>query len=791
MENIVWFKDCSHKDKLLVGGKNASLGELKALSESMDMHVGDGFAITTNVYDEFCKYNNVEETIDTELKGLRVDDIDGINKASEAIKDTFAKGTCPLSLIDEIRENYFKLNEMYGGQIEVAVRSSAIAEDMPQASFAGQQDTFLNIPNVVKLLDAVILCFASLYNPRAISYRMTHGIDKKDVKLSIGVQQMIRSDLGSAGVAFSLDPNQGYTKAIVINSAFGLGELVVSGGIKPDEYILDKRVLYTAVNPIIGKTIGHKTSKMIYNIEGGVYEVNTREEEQKVYSLTDMQAIALSKYVYQLEKHYSSLYDKPISIDVEWALDGLNEKLYIIQARPETVHSQCNVHKMQQYALQDIPPAPLLTGVAVGSQISTGKVCILDSMDQYTLFKEGDVLVTDMTTPDWEPIMKKSSGIITNKGGKTCHAAIVARELGVNACVGSQLATTTFTQGQSITISCADGDTAKVYEGKLSYVVHSTEVDITKDIPVDLMLNVGSPENCFKASMLPHKGVGLTRIEFIINEYIQVHPLALCDYPNVASNLYTTIADIVGNKTGESYFIQQLSRGVGKIASAFYPEPIIVRLSDFKSNEYRNLLGGDVYEPNEENPMIGWRGASRYYSSEYGRAFQLECKALAYARDIMKMDNIVVMIPFCRSPEECSKVLECMAKYGLERGVKGLKVYLMCEIPSNVIEADRFAPYIDGVSIGGNDLLQLTLGIDRDSEKLQSMTDHTNVSYRRMIKKAIEDYSARGVKVGFCGQQPSDSEEFCAFLVDSGIDTISLTPDSLLSVRKYLENKVI
>lgn len=789
MELIIWFENCSHKDKLQVGGKNASLGELKSLSQSMGMHVGDGFAITTKVYDDFCKANHLDKLIDNTLKGLVVDNIEGINHASEQIKEFFIKGSFPMAIIDEIRENYFKLNEMYGGQIEVAVRSSAIAEDMPQASFAGQQDTFLNIPNVIKLMDAVVLCFASLYNPRAISYRMTHQIDKKDVKLSIGVQQMIRSDLGSAGVAFSLDPNQGYTKAIVINSAFGLGELVVSGGIKPDEFIVDKRVLHKAVNPIIGKTMGDKNSKMIYNIEGGVYEVDTREEERNVYSLTDMQVIALSKYVHQLEKHYSSLYNKTISIDVEWALDGLNEKLYIIQARPETVHSQSNVHKMQHFKLKDKPPSPLITGVAVGSQISSGNVCVLESMDQYKLFKEGDILVTDMTTPDWEPIMKKSSGIITNKGGKTCHAAIVARELGVNACVGAEKATATFTQNQEITISCADGDIAKVYEGKLSYIIESVEVDVSKEIPVDLMLNVGSPENCFKASMLPHKGVGLTRIEFIINEYIQVHPLALCAYPNLPEPIYSKVNDLVGDRTGESYFIQQLSRGVAKIASAFYPEPIIVRLSDFKSNEYRNLLGGELYEPNEENPMIGWRGASRYYSPEYSKAFELECKALAYAREIMKMNNIVVMIPFCRTPEECKKVVDSMASNGLERGKSGLKVYLMCEIPSNVIEADRFAPYIDGVSIGGNDLLQLTLGIDRDSEKLQSMTDHTNVSYRRMIKMAIQDYSICGVKVGFCGQQPSDSEEFCAFLVDSGIDTISLTPDSLLSVRKYLENK--
>ena len=789
MPNVIWFKDCTHNDKLLVGGKNASLGELKNISEKMGMHVGDGFAITTQVYDEYCKLNKLDKKIDNILKNLTVDDIEGINNASSFIKDYFIKGVFPEYLLKEIRENYFKLNEMYGGQIEVAVRSSAIAEDMPQASFAGQQDTFLNVPDVVSLMDAIIMCFASIYNPRAISYRMTHRIDKNDVKLSIGIQQMIRSDLGAAGVAFSLDPNQGYTKAIVINSAYGLGELVVSGGVKPDEFIVDKRVLNISDNPIIGKTLGHKMNKMIYNVHGGVYEITTRDTEQQSFSLTDSQVITLSKYVYQLESHYSKLYNKAISIDVEWALDGLNNKIYIIQARPETVHSQTNIHKMKQYSLVNKPGIPLLTGVAVGNQISSGKVCKLESMKDYKLFKEGDILVTEMTTPDWEPIMKISSGIITNKGGKTCHAAIVAREMGINACVGAENATELFNQDEEITISCADGDIAKVYQGKLDFAVELIDVDVNKEVTVDLMLNVGSPENCFKASMLPHKGIGLTRLEFIINEYIQVHPLALCNYPNHTEDLNSKIKAIVRKQSGESFFIEQLSRGVGKIASAFYPHPIIVRLSDFKSNEYRNLLGGNLYEPDEENPMIGWRGASRYYSNDYSKAFQLECKALAYARDVMKMDNIVVMIPFCRTPEECEKVIDIMAENGLKRGDNGLKVYLMCEIPSNVIEADRFSPFIDGVSIGGNDLLQLTLGIDRDSEKLQSMTDHTNISYRRMIQKAIQDYARHGVKVGFCGQQPSDSQEFCKFLVDSGINSISLTADSLLSVRNHLESK--
>ena len=786
MSNVLWFEECSHDKTRLVGGKNASLGELKRLSNTLSINIGDGFAITTRVYDIFCKFNNLNTIIEQQLSVVKIDDIDSLTTASDNIKGFFKKGVLPKKIVEDIRDAFCKLNHDSGGQIEVAVRSSAIAEDMPNASFAGQQDTFLNISNTVQLMDAIILCFASLYNQRAISYRLTHNIAKEDVKLSVGVQQMIRSDLGSAGVAFSLDPNQGYRKAIVINSAFGLGELVVSGGVKPDEFIVDKRVLSSAKNPIIGKTLGYKETKMIYNIDGGVYEIKSSEDELYSFSLTDKQVIELATYVDVLEGYYSGLYKKKISIDVEWALNGLDNQLYIIQTRPETVHSQSNKHKIKQYALKSKPGNSLLSGVAVGNQISSGKICMLNSMSEHKVFKEGDVLVTEMTTPDWEPIMKKASGIITNKGGKTCHAAIVAREMGVNACVGAETATDTFTANQMITLHCADGDIANVYDGKLEYDIEYIDIDVDKKLSVDLMVNVGSPENCFKASMLPHRGVGLTRLEFIINEYIQVHPMALYDYPNVPMDIYPKIKSIVGEKTGTNFFIEQLSRGVGKIASAFYPHPVIVRLSDFKSNEYRNLLGGKKYEPNEENPMIGWRGASRYYSSEYSKAFQLECKALAYARDKMKMDNIVVMIPFCRTPEECEKVIDIMGKNGLKRGENGLKVYLMCEIPSNVIEADRFAPYIDGVSIGGNDLLQLTLGIDRDSEKLQTMTDHTNVSYRRMIKMAIQDYGLHHVKVGFCGQQPSDSKEFCKFLVDNGIDSISLTPDSLLSVHKHL-----
>ena len=778
--DILWFKDCSYNNKIKVGGKNASLGELYNLSKKLNFQIANGFAITTDVYDKFIEENKLNKFVEDAMNTVNVDDIDDLNKTSEFIKDLFNKAVLSQDKIDDILQNYNILKEFYTQDIQVAVRSSAICEDLPNASFAGQQDTYLNITSSDHLIKAIKDCFASLFNARAISYRKTNNINFEDVKISVGIQKMVRSDIGSAGVSFSIDPETGYNKAIVINSAFGLGELVVSGGVKPDEFIVDKRVLRnTLCDPIVMKSLGNKNSKIIYS-ENGISEIETNLIEKASYSLSNNHAIELARYVLLLEESYCKLFDKKIGVDVEWALDGLDKQLYIIQTRPETIHSNNDFSIMKKYKMKETGNVQL-TGVAVGERISSGKVRVLKDISEFKQFNEGEILVTSMTTPDWEPIMKKSSGIITDKGGRTCHAAIVAREIGINAIVGTSNGSTKILDDSEVTMNCAEGETGKIYEGKLDFEIEEYEINTNKKLPVTLMLNVASPEVAFSASLLPNKGVGLARLEFIINNYVQIHPLALLDYPNVREDVRLKIKNIIGDHDdGKWYFIKRLARGIAKIASAFYPNNIIVRLSDFKSNEYKNLVGGELYEPEEENPMLGWRGASRYYSEEYKKGFELECIAIKYARETMDMDNIIVMIPFCRTPEECKKVLDIMKLYGLERGVNGLQVYLMCEIPSNVIEADRFSEHIDGVSIGGNDLLQLTLGIDRDSEKIANLSDHTNISYRRMISTAIQTYKKNNIKVGFCGQQPSDSIDFCNFLINEGIDSISVTPDSVL-----------
>jgi pyruvate,water dikinase len=598
---------------------------------------------------------------------------------------------------------------------------------------------------------------------------------------------MVRSDIGSAGVGFSLDPETGYDKAIIINSSFGLGELVVSGGVKPDEFVIDKRTLtFKHSDPIITKKLGDKKTKIIYNDEiDGTIEINTNDNEKNSYSLSNENALKLGKFILNLEENYCRLYDKNMAIDVEWALDGNDKNIYIIQARPETIHTNNNSMILKKYILLEKGPK-LLSGVSVGEKISTGKVKYLKNINEFEKFDNGDILVTEMTTPDWEPIMKKSSGIITNKGGRTCHAAIVSRELGINALVGTGNGTELIKDGEDITISCAEGETGYVYKGILNYKIEEFQLDKNIVLPVKLMLNVGNPENCFSAALIPNNGVGLARIEFIINNYIKIHPLALCHYLTLNEELKQQIDSIIVKEDPKEFFIENLARGISKIASSFYPNDVIVRFSDFKTNEYKNLIGGHLYEPDEENPMIGWRGASRYYSTDYEEAFKLECQAIKYVREVMKMDNVVVMIPFCRTPKECELVLKTMSKYGLERGVNKLKVFLMCEIPSNVIEADLFSDFVDGVSIGGNDLLQLTLGVDRDGERVTYLSDYENISYKRLITMAIDKYKSKGVKVGFCGQQPSDSIEFCKFLISQNIDSISVTPDSALSAFKNL-----
>jgi pyruvate,water dikinase len=781
--DILWFKDCSYKNKSMVGGKCSSLGELYHLSSALHFDIADGFAITTAFYDEFIINNNLESVIAAKLELIErqivtapdtdeFSEIEIIDTMSALLKDLIVTSQFTKHQRQVIIDNYRALCDKYAvTHLPVAVRSSAIAEDLPNASFAGQQDTFLNIADTETLLNSVKKCFASLFNSRAISYRRTHNIQLADIKISVAIQKMVRADLGSAGVAFSMDPETGYNKAIVINSAFGLGELVVSGGVKPDEYILDKRAIKSGFNPIISKTLGDKQSKMVYNGKHGVKEVDTTLKEKAMHSLYEDQVIMLGRHVSHIEEAYSNMFNAPIGVDVEWALDGLTNKLYILQTRPETVHSikRASTLQITKYSLLEKGDL-LISGVAVGDKISAGKIKVLRNMSEYKLFNPGDILVTDMTTPDWEPIMKIAAGIITNKGGRTCHAAIVARELGLTAIVGTSNATTVLQDVSTATLSCDTGETGHVFRGILKHKVDHIEVSRDLSLPVKLMLNVGNPESSFQNSLIPNSGVGLARIEFIINNYIKIHPLALFNHTQLTGELAASVRAIMGDELdGAAYFTQNLARGIGKIASAFYPNDVIVRLSDFKSNEYKNLIGGELYEPNEENPMIGWRGASRYYSADYEDAFGMECKAIKCVREQMGMDNVIVMIPFCRTPEECHRVLNTMAKYGLVRGVNGLQIYLMCEIPSNVIEADLFSPLVDGVSIGGNDLLQLTIGVDRDSEKIAFLSDDKNVSYRRMISMAIKTYHLNGVKVGFCGQQPSDSAEFCQFLIDQKI----------------------
>jgi pyruvate, water dikinase len=800
--NIIKFENCSYKNKHLVGGKNASLGELYHLSQQLNFNIADGFAISILLYDEFIKQNNLNEIIETTIAQLDCNNIKSLKLSSEKLINAVTEGDFTDSQEENIQKYYDDLCKKYNkSNIEVAVRSSALCEDLADASFAGQQDTYLNIIGLNNIICSIKKCFASLFNSCALSYRNTHNININDVKISVAIQKMVRSDVGSAGVAFSMDPTTGYDKAIVINSSFGLGELVVSGGVKPDEIICDKETLrFVDKDPIIMKKKGDKNTKIVFNNmllnndnedherANGTMEIETSLIEKINFSITNSQSVNLARCVLLLEEKYCEIFNKKIGIDVEWGIDGLDRKLYILQTRPETVHSNKDNLKIEKYILDEKSDV-LISGVAVGEKISSGKIKLLKSLDEYDKFEKGDILVTEMTTPDWEPIMKISSGIITNKGGNTCHAAIVAREMGLNAIVGTGNATQLLKNISSCTMNCSEGETGHVHDGELKYHIDSFKMTGGKELPIKLMMNIGNPEVSFTSSMLPNSGVGLVRLEFIINNYIQVHPNALINYPNLPVDIKDKIYNILGDSdNAEWYFIKRLARGVAQIASAFKPHDVIVRFSDFKSNEYKGLLGGEIYEPDEENPLIGFRGSVRYYSDEYKHAFGLECKAIKYLRDVMGMTNVIVMLPFTRTTEECKKVLDVMAKNGLVRGENKLQIYLMCEIPSNVIEADEFSPYIDGVSIGSNDLLMLTLGIDRDSEKVAHLSDHTNLSYRRLLRQAIQQYKKNGKKVGLCGQTASDSIEFCEFLIDCGIDSVSVVPNSVIKTINNLKS---
>ncbi len=794
------FSKIKMTDILQVGGKNASLGEMIQNLTPLGVEVPDGFAITVDAYKCFIEYNNLSDSIHEIVSNTNVDDVVDLRKNGMKVRQIIREGKFPNDMSEAILKAYKDLSFQYGTELtDVAVRSSATAEDLPDASFAGQQETYLNVRGDEALLSSVRNCIASLFTDRAISYRELFNFDHFEVGLSVGVQKMVRSDLASSGVAFSLDTESGFKDVVLINGAFGLGEMVVQGAVNPDEFLVFKPTLEKGFNSIIEKKLGVKEIKMIYGSNPGemVRTIPVEKQNQKKFCVDDEQVIQIAKWVTIIEKYYTELRGTYCPMDVEWAIDGLTNRLFIVQARPETIHSQRQGANLIEYKIKDENRAEkkLVNGIAVGDKVSSGKVKILYSLDgrdgstDGADFKAGDVLVTDMTDPDWEPLMKKAAAIVTNKGGRTCHAAIIAREMGVPAIVGCGDATDILKNGMEVTISCAEGDTGFVYSGVIPFEITETDLSDLPTVEVPIMLNVASPDMAFQFSHIPNSGVGLARQEFIINNYIQVHPLALMKHKKLEDpELTASIEKLTeGYENEEAFFVKRLSYGIAKIASAFYPNKVIVRFSDFKSNEYFNMLGGKYFEPSEENPMIGWRGASRYYSDSYKPAFGWECKAIKRVREKMGLDNVTVMVPFCRTVDELHKVYEVMDEYDLRRGENGLEVFLMAELPSNIICADLFAPHIDGFSIGSNDLTQLTLGLDRDSALVAHVYDERNPAIKRSISNLIKTAREYGVKVGICGQGPSDFPDFAEFLAKEGIDSISVTPDSVLKTLKTLD----
>lgn len=785
---ILWFKELSMEDVPYAGGKNASLGEMYQNMAAKGVAIPNGFAITAHAYNYFLEQTGTRQQIEDILQTLDTSDLKNLQDHGHRIRDVILKAELPEDLQQAIEAAYKELCtvEGTGEDMDVAVRSSATAEDMPDASFAGQQETFLNIRGGFEVVDATKRCMASLFTNRAISYRADKGYDHFNVALSVGVQKMVRSDEAGSGVMFSIDTESGFQNAVVVNAAYGLGEMVVQGKVEPDEYYVYKPTLKEGVQvsgdtytfkyrPIIGKSRGHKEDKMIYSLEGSdpVREVPVAEEDRKKYVLTDDEVLQLAYWACLIEDHYQK------SMDIEWAKDGITGKLYIVQARPETVHSQGDINVLEEYLLQG--EGKLLTeGVSVGSKIGQGNVRVLKDVSHIHDFQEGDVLVTEITDPDWEPIMKIASAIVTNSGGRTSHAAIVSRELGIPAVVGTKNATQIMSTGQAVTVSCAEGEKGFIYEGLVPFEVKKTNLGELKPPNTDIMHIVGDPSRAFDFAMIPNRGVGLARMEMIILNAIKIHPLALLHFDTLEDEaVKKEIEELtVGYENKADYFVDKLAVGVGRIVAAYNPHQVIVRMSDFKSNEYAGLIGGKQFEPHEENPMIGWRGASRYYAEEYKAAYVLELVAMKRVREEMGLTNMKLMIPFVRTPEEGQKVVDLMAENGLKSGENGLEIYMMCEIPSNVILAEEFIKIFDGFSIGSNDLTQLTLGLDRDSGLVAHIYDERNEAVKRLISQAITTVHAAGKKIGICGQAPSDFPEIAEFLVDQGIDTMSVTPDT-------------
>ena len=780
---ILWFDEIGLEDIPLVGGKNASLGELIRQLKPQGVNVPNGFAITAYAYRYFIQKAGLEAQLRELFADLDVDDVSNLQQHGNKARRLILSVNFPPELEAAIGAAYQKLCNRYGEDTEVAVRSSATAEDLPEASFAGQQETYLNVQSLTRVLEYCHRCFASLFTDRAISYRQRNGFDQLEVALSVGVQKMVRSDLASSGVMFSIDTETGFKNAALITAAYGLGENIVQGAVNPDEYVVFKPTLKDEFRPILDKRLGNKRIKMVYDLGGSRLTKNVwvPESEQDKFCLTDDEILKLARWAVQIEDHYSQVRGVYTPMDIEWAKDGMTNELFVVQARPETVQSQKSTNVLKSYHLKEYSEV-LVKGRSVGAAIGQGKVRVMLDVSQLHLFQPGEVLVTNKTDPDWEPIMKKASAIVTNQGGRTCHAAIIARELGIPAIVGCGNATDVLKTGQEVTISCAEGDEGRVYKGLLPFEVKETTLEDLPRTRTQILMNVGNPEQAFSLASIPCDGVGLARLEFIIANHIQTHPLALIHFDELEDQVVKAqIAELTKHYDNKpQFFVDKLACGIGMIAAAFYPKPVIVRLSDLKTNEYANLLGGKPFEPKEENPMLGWRGASRYYDEKYRDAFALECQALKRVRNEMGLTNVIPMVPFCRTPHEGRQVLAEMAKHGLERGVNGLQVYVMCELPSNVILADQFSQIFDGFSIGSNDLTQLTLGLDRDSALVAHIFDERNKGVKRMVKMAIADAKEHGCKIGICGQAPSDYPEFAKFLVEQGIDSISLNPDSVL-----------
>jgi pyruvate,water dikinase len=780
---IRWFDEIGIEDVPLVGGKNASLGELYRELAPKGINVPNGFAITADAYWEILRFANLFKRIKELLAGLDAHDTTDLRQKGSAIRHELTGATLPQELQQEILAAYHQLSEGAHGPVDVAVRSSATAEDLPDASFAGQQETYLNVQGDAALLESCKRCFASLFTDRAISYRQDKGFDHLKVALSIGVQRMVRSDLAASGVMFSIDTETGFSDVVLINAAYGLGENVVQGTVNPDEYYVFKPTLKRGFRPILQKLVGTKEFKLVYDIGGGkmVKNIPVAADERLRFAITDDEILTLARWACLIEEHYSRERGQYTPMDMEWAKDGRTEELFVVQARPETVQSQKQFDTLEIYRLLERGQR-LVQGRSVGEKIAHGPVRIVDSAKNLHQVQNGDVLVTDKTDPDWEPTMKKAAAIVTNRGGRTCHAAIVSRELGLPAIVGTENGTERLKDSQPVTVSCAEGDTGFVYQDYLKFDVERTNLRKLPRPRTKVMMNVANPEEAFRLSFMPNDGVGLAREEFIITTYIKIHPLALLEFDRLEDRaLRAQIDQLTAGYTDKAqFFIDKLAQGVAMIAAAFYPKDVIVRLSDFKTNEYANLIGGKAYEPVEENPMIGFRGASRYYNPRYQAGFALECHAMKKVRDKMGLTNLKLMIPFCRTVEEGRRVIAEMEKHGLRRGENQLEVYVMCEIPSNVILADEFAEIFDGFSIGSNDLTQLVLGVDRDSEIVAHVFDERNAAVKKMIASVIRSAKAKGRKIGICGQAPSDYPEFAAFLVECGIDSVSLNPDAVL-----------